>query len=93
VKDGPARNSTYGQGVQVSFLELHEAFGHRRLKFLSKNIPQINVKKPSPYPRYVVIEVKEEDGTDDKFPQSGFYLLLDLSPEEAQQLLDGHRGK
>jgi hypothetical protein len=93
VKDGPVLNGTHGQGIQVSFLELCEVFGDLRLKFLSKNTPQFNVEEPSFYPRRVVIEVEEEDGTDDRFSQSGFYLFLDLSPEETHQLLEEHRRK
>jgi len=97
VKDGPdVRSRTLGWGIQVSFLELREAFGDRRVRFLSKNLPppfNVNVKEPVPSPRHVVIEVKEEDGTDSKFPQSGFYLFLELSPDQAQKLLDKHRDK
>ena len=91
VKDGPPPDNTWGSGIQVSFPELRGAFGDHRLKFLSKNPPQFNVKEPSRYSRRVVIEVKEEDGTDGKFSQSGFYLFPDLSPEEAHRLLDDHR--
>lgn len=93
VKDGPVRDSWPVQGIQVSFLELRGAFGdHRRLKF-SKNIPQYNVEDPSRYPERVVIEVKEEDATDDKFSQVGFYLFLDLTPKEAHKLLIEYRRK
>jgi len=95
VKDGPdVISRTVGWGIQVSFLELHEAFGDYTLKFLSKDLPPpFNVNEPSLIPRHVVIEVKEEDGTDSKFPQSGFYLVLGLSPDHAQKLLNEYRDK
>ena len=93
LKDGPVGDNISRVGIQVSFLELRETFGGHTLRFTGKNKPQFNLEKPSLYPRRVVIEVKEEDGTDSKFPQSGFYLFLELSPEQAQQLLDEHRDK
>jgi len=93
LKDGPESDNRDRVGIQVSFVELRKAFGSHTLKFTGKNKPQFNVNEPFPYPERVVIEVKEGDGTDSRFPQTGFYLFLELSPEQAQQLLDGHRGK
>jgi hypothetical protein len=92
VKEVPYDNSWVG-GIQVSFDELRGAFGEYKLQFLTKNTPRFKAKEPSGYPRCVVIEVKEEDGTDGKFSQFGFYLFPDLLPEQAHQLLDDHRGK
>jgi hypothetical protein len=92
VKDGPVRDSWPGKGIQLLFPELRGAFGdYTRLTF-SKNRPQYNVEEPSRYVRRVVIEVNE-DGTDDKFSQAGFYLFLDLTPEDAHKLLADYRGK
>ena len=92
LNDGPESVNTSKLGVQVSFQELREAFGDHIPKLLAKKRPQFNVDHPSRYPQRVVIEVKEEDGIDGRFPQSGFYLF-NLSPEQAQQLLDNYRGK
>ncbi len=95
LKDGPVCDNTFRfkLGIQVSFLELREAFGNQTISFTGKNKPQFNMDKPSLYPERVVIEVKEEDGADSRFPQSGFYLFLELSPKQAEQLLNDYRSK
>ena len=93
VKDGPRPHTAPGDGIKLSFAELRGAFGKHRPQFLSKEPPQFNVETPSQYPRRVVIEVREEEGSDNQFPQSGFYIISDLSPEEAHELLSNYRGK
>jgi hypothetical protein len=90
VKDGPRPQSTRGSGTPLSFADISGAFGTYRSEFLSLEPPQFNVNAPSRYPSRVVIEVRNEDGTNAQFPQPGFYVILDLSPSQAHRLLSRH---
>ena len=91
VKDGPRPQTTRGSGTQLSFAEISGALGRYGSEFLSREPPQFNVNTPSQYPTRVVIEVRNEDGTNPQFPQPGFYVILDLSPGQAQDLLSSYR--
>ena len=98
VKDGPRPSTTSepsttsGAGTPISFDEIEQAFAAYRSEFLGANPPQFNINTPSQYPRHVVIQVREEDGTSPKFPKAGFYLMDNLSPEIANRLLSEYRG-
>ena len=91
VKDGPRSSTTRRAGTPISFDEIEKAFSAYRFEFLCANPPQFNINTPSQYPRYVVIEVREEDRTSPKFPQAGFYVMDNLSPERANHLLSEYR--
>lgn len=93
VKDGPRPNSQQGLGVPISFGEIKAALRAHKAHFLSTEPPQFNVGSPSQNPLYAVVEVRDSDGTDGQFAKPGFYLLPDLSPEEAQNRLDAYRNK
>lgn len=92
-KDGRRPHTQRGPGIRVSFEELRSAFPNAIPQFVSSDAPEFNVDKPSQYPVRVVVEVEADEGTAPEYPKIGFYLLPDLSPEQAQQQLDGSRGK
>lgn len=92
-KDGRRPDTQRGEGIRLTFDEIAAAFGSRGAHYLSKEPPEINPDKPSRYPVNVIIEVEEVDGTNEHFPKVGFYLLKDLTPEKAHQLLAAYHGK
>lgn len=77
---------------QVSFAELRGAFDEYNVKFLSKNKVRFWPGEKPPKSA-VIIEVKEEDGTDGRFSKPGLYMFIGLSPEQAHQLLGEYRGE
>ena len=93
VKDGRRPDTQRGEGIRLTFEEIRSAFGSYKPTFLSTEPPEFNPEKPSRYPVRVVIEVEGKDGTNDNFPKPGFYILSDLSPDKAHELLTKHRTK
>lgn len=91
VKDGKRPDTQRGSGTEVSYDEIRGAFREDKPEYVSKEPPQFNIDTPSQYPVRVVIEVREEDVSDVQFPKAGFYLLPNLSPNKAQQLLVAYR--
>lgn len=92
-KDGRRPETQRGPNVPMSFEEINGAFQEYRAEYVSKEPPQFNVDSPSRYPVRVVIEVEEGEGTNAVFPKIGFYLIPDLSPENAQQLLSAYHNR
>lgn len=92
-KDGLRPGAQKGPGIPISFEEIKGAFKQYTPKYLSITPPQFNVESPSQYPVNVVIEIREQDGTNEAFPNYGYYLILCLSPEKAQQLLSKYRNR
>lgn len=93
VKDGHRPDSQHGEGVSLTFEEIRGAFGNKKPVFLSTEPPEFNKEKPSRLPVRVVIEVEDKDGANERFPKSGFYLLSDLLPDKAHDLLMKHGAK
>lgn len=87
VREGKGPNTINDPGITLSFLDIQRAFSDRMPQFLSKNAPEFNADAPSQVTLRVVIEVRPEEETDLTFPFAGFYLLPDLSPEEAKEEL------
>jgi hypothetical protein len=51
---------------------------------LSKLPPEFNPDQPSSSPLYVVVEVELDEPLSRVFTQTGFYVLPQLSPDEAE---------
>ena len=87
MREGKLPNTINDPGVALSFLDFQRTFSDRMPQFLSKNQPEFNVNAPSPATLRVVIEIGPEEGTDLTFPFAGFYLIPDMTPEEAKEEL------
>lgn len=87
VKDGPGpKNSGPGRTVQLP--ELGKIVQEQGIdhKYLGKKAPQFNPRTPSEYPSRVVIEIESGDSKSSVFTEVGFYILLGLSPQEAEKI-------
>ena len=52
-------------------------------KFLGTEPPSFNENSPSIYPERVVMEVLPDEVDSNKFQNAGFYLLIDIAPDDA----------
>lgn len=87
VREGPRPNTTNDPGITVTPLDYERAFSAWTPKFLSKASPEFPSANPSPEARHVVVEIRGDDETGLTFPFPGFYLLPDVTPEEAKEEL------
>jgi hypothetical protein len=67
--------------------ELERRVQEEEIKYLSETPPEFNRNSPSQYPLRVVVEVEAHEATGHFFSRTGFYLLPQLSPEEAESLI------
>ena len=86
VKDGP-RPSNFGPGREISLSELERRVQNIEIKYLSSKPPEFNKKTPSIYPLRVVVEVETKESKSQLFNKTGFYILLQLTPGEAEPLI------
>ena len=75
----------------ISFSELRIAFGASVAEWSGRSLPEFNADLPSKRPEHVIVEVRESDGTDSTYNRLGFYRLNDVTPEDAEDLLDAMR--
>lgn len=92
-KDGSRPNSQSGPGVPITAAEAQVIVGLRRAKFVGKDAPSINTDRPSHSLKNVVLEIEESTEVSSLLPEVGFYVVGDLTPEEAQHALSIHRGQ
>lgn len=86
VKDGPRpQNSDLGREVPLPVIE--SRVQGQRVQYLGVTPPELNKGNPSAYYRHVVVEVESSESLGLIFNQVGFFLLLDLLPDHAQQML------
>jgi hypothetical protein len=86
VPDGPA-GSQRGAGRILTFDQVRAVFSAYRARYLGANPPTFNVTQPSIGPMRVVIGVVDGEAPNADFPKAGYYLMEDLSPTKAQELL------
>ena len=88
VKDGPRGSDRTDQGREISTTDLAEKLSGYSCRFLGNEPPQFNIDDASDYYRHIVVEVSADDEFNDKFSQSGFYVVGDLDPPQAAFLYD-----
>ena len=86
-KDGLRPHTQRGSGLEISLEEIHAVFGSERLRFTGAEAPSINPDNPSNFEKNVVLEVDVADGVSDLLPQAGFYLVIGVSPSDAEARL------
>lgn len=87
VKDGP-RPDNSGPGFPISMPDLEARVRGQEVKYLGIVPPQFNPDQPSRFAtKHVVIEVEPTEATGAVFKRQGFYLLPQLKPKEASQLI------
>jgi hypothetical protein len=85
VKDGSyPQNFVDPLGRRIALDELERRIQGRDVRYLSIQPPEFNPDQPSPSPQYVVVEVELDEPRGQVFTRTGFYLLSQLSPDEAE---------
>jgi len=79
--------------MPITTEEVQVIVGLRQAKFVGKDAPSINPDKPSHSLKNVVLEIEESTEVNPLLPEVGFYVVADLTPEEAQHALNIHRGQ
>jgi hypothetical protein len=91
-KDGPRPHSQSGPGTSVSIAEAHAIVGTHEIKFVGAGPPSVNSDRPSSHVKNVVLQV-ESPSISGVLNHVGFYLVLGLKPQEAEQILVSLRAK
>jgi hypothetical protein len=85
VKDGSyPQNMVDPFGRRISLDALERRIQGQDVRYLRTFPPEFNPDQPSPSPQYVVVEVELDEPRGQVFTQTGFYLLPQLSPDEAE---------
>lgn len=92
-KDGSRPNTQSGPGITITPEGVRVIVGLRRTRFVGRDAPSINPDRPSHSLRNVVLEIDEGAEVNSLLPEVGFYVIADLTPEEAQHALSIHRGQ
>lgn len=92
-KDGSRPNSQSGLGIPITTEEVQVIVGLRQAKFVGKDAPSINPERPLHSLKNVVLEIEASSEVSSLLPEVGFYVVADLTPEEAQYALNINRGQ
>ena len=87
VREGGRPNTTNDPGITISSLDYQRAFTGVTPQFLSKSPPEFNAASPNPAVQRVIVEIRPEEDTDLTFPFPGYYLMPDMTPEDAKEEL------
>jgi hypothetical protein len=88
LKDGSyPQNMVDPFGRRLALAELEGRIQGQALRYLSTLPPEFNPEQPSPSPRHVVVELEIDEPPGQLLTQTGYYLLLELSPNEAEALI------
>lgn len=90
-KDGPRPDSQRGPGIELTLAEIEAIFAKEHLRYLGEHPPTINQDRPSHSLKNVVLFVEEEDGSSPRLANSGFYLVMGLRPDVAEERLSEYR--
>ena len=88
VKDGSYPHNMmdpFGRGISLA--ELERRLQGQDVRYLSTPPPEFNCEQPSHEVKYVVIELAMDEPPGRLFTRTGYYLLPQLSPDEAEALL------
>jgi hypothetical protein len=88
VKDGSyPQNLVDPFGRDIALTELERRLHGHDVRYLSTLPPEFNREQPSPEVKYVVVEIAMDEPPGQLFTRTGYYLVPQLSPAEAEALL------
>jgi hypothetical protein len=88
VKDGSSpHNLVDPLGRRIALAELEARLQGQELRYLRTLPPEFNPDQPSPEATHVVVELTMDESPGQFLTQTGYYLLPQLSPSEAEVLL------
>lgn len=92
-KNGTRPNSQSGPGISITTEEAKVIVGLHPARFEGSDAPNINPNKPSHSLKNVVLEIESSAEVSSLLPEVGFYVVANLTPEEAQRALNALRGR
>jgi hypothetical protein len=91
VKDGSyPQNMVDPLGRNIALAELERRLRGRDVRYLSTLPPEFHPEQPSPEVKYVIVELAIDEPPGQLFTRTGYYLVPQLSPTEAETLLFSH---
>jgi hypothetical protein len=88
VKDGSSpQNLVDPFGRRIALAELERRLRGRGVRYLSTLLPEFNREQPSSEVTYVIVELAMDEPPGQLFTRTGYYLLSELAPDEAEALL------
>ena len=91
VKDGSyPQNMVDPLGRDIALAELERRLQDRDVRYLGTLPPEFNREQPSSEVKYVIVELAMDEPPGQRFTRTGYYLVPQLSPTEAEALLFSH---
>ena len=88
VKDGSyPHNMVDPFGRRIALAELEHRLQGQDLRYLRTLPPEFDPEQPSPEATHVVVELEMDEPPGQFLTQTGYYLLPQLSPSEAEVLI------
>jgi hypothetical protein len=88
VKDGSyPQNLVDPVGRRIALAELERRLQGQDLRYLSTLPPEFNREQPSHEVKHVIVELAMDEPLGQLFTRTGYYLVPQLSPDEAEALL------
>jgi len=87
VKDGSYPRNFLDFGRRVSVEALERRLQGQHVRYLSTLPPEFNREQLSPEVKYVIVEVDMDEPPGQLFTRTGYYLVPQLSPDEAEALI------
>lgn len=87
VKDGSYPRNFLDLGRRVTVEVLERRIQGQDLRYLSTLPPEFNYEQPSHEVKYVLVELTMDEPRGQRLTRTGYYLLPELSPDEAEALL------
>jgi hypothetical protein len=88
VKDGSSpQNMTDPFGRRIALAGLERRLQGRDVRYLSTLPPEFNREQLSHEVQYVMVELAMDEPPGRLFTRTGYYLVPELSPDEAEALL------
>lgn len=88
LKDGSyPQNMPDPFGRRIALTELERRLQGQDVRYLSTLPPEFNPEQPSPSVQHVVVELEMDEPPGQILTKTGYYLLPQLSPNEAEALL------
>lgn len=78
----------FGRGISLA--ELERRLQGQDVRYLSTLPPEFNREQPSHEVKHVVVELPMDEPPGQLFTRTGYYLVPQLSPTEAETLLFSH---
>jgi hypothetical protein len=74
-------------GRRIALAELERRIQGQDVRYLSTLPPEFNPERPSGLPQYVVVELEMDEPPGQLLTRTGYYLLPELCPNEAEILI------